>query len=282
MAQRARYWSNSKLADIIRGSKKPGSATAQGWNQWEKATKEATPIRYWIVETAFDAVQNFLWWPIDQVYSFKYYLNNRYVTKTHALTSHTLKKGDWAEFGTRVLHCNFDELVNFVEVETAWSHIAWGDKEERKKYEAPWYASGWFRWRTWRSAEAGLAHLYWAANLKYDEDMGVYPGQTSYGEPTHQAEKAQETLALYHWWKNVRPKRVDPYDESGWSAICAAADKKDPDNVMAMFDHSNETQEESEARSKALDKTHEIEQAYEKEDEEMLIRFVKLSSNLWT
>jgi hypothetical protein len=282
MAQRSSYWSNSRLADFIRGDKKPRALTALGWNAWEKASKEKHPIRYWIVEEAFDAVQNFLWWPIDKLYDFKYYCNNRFVTKTHALTSTTLKKGEWAEFGTRVLHCNFDELVNFVEVEQAWSHIAWGNEEERKKYKAPWYSYGWWRLRVWRSPEAGLNHLYWAAGLVYDQNMGCGPGSPHFGQPTSQAENAKETLALYHWWKNVRPARPDPYDAGGWTAVCKASRAKDPTDLLGMLDHSNETPEERAASKAALDKTHEIEQEYEKEDEEMLVRLVKLSSKLWT
>jgi hypothetical protein len=282
MAQRSKYWSNSKVADFIRGDKKPGSATAEGWNKWEKASKEKSPIRYWIVETAFDAVQNFLWWPIDKLYDFKYYCNNRFVTKTHSLTSSTLRKGAWAEFGTRVLHCNFDELVNFVEVESAWSHIAWGEPAERAKYKTPWYAYGWFRLRTWRCKAAGLDHLYWASSLVFDNDMGVSKGDALYGKPTQQAETAKETLALYHWWKNVRPKREDPHDAGGWTAICEATRAKDPDNIMAMLDHSNETPEERDASTAALHKTRDIEAAYEAEDEEMLIRLVKLAPKLWT
>jgi hypothetical protein len=282
MAQRSSYWSNSKVADFIRGDKKLKMGTGAEWNAWEKASKEKNPIRYWIVEEGFDKVQNFLWWPIDKLYDFKYYCNNRFVTKTHALTSSSLKRGEWAEFGTRVLHCNFDELVNFVEVETAWHHIAWGEKEEREKYKAPWYAAGWFRLRVWRSKEAGLAHLYWAASLTYDQNNGCGPGNALYGKPTPQAEHAKETLALYHWWKNVRPARANAYDESGWSAVCETARLKDPGNVMAMFDRDNETPEERAASDAALFKTRDIEAEYEQEDEVMLIRFVKLAPQLWT
>lgn len=282
MAQRSSYWSNSKVADFIRGDKKPGALTAEGWNKWERASKEKHPIRYWIVETAFDAVQNFFWWPIDKLHDFKYYCNNRFITKTHTLTSSSLKKGQYAELDTRVLHCNFDELVNFVEVETAWSHIAWSDPEERKKYKAPWHAAGWWRIRTWRSPEAGLAHLYWAASLTWDSSMGVSPNSPNYGNPTGQAEVAKETLALYHWWKHVRPARPDPYDAGGWTAVCEASRLKDPNNEMGMFDHSNETQEERDASAASLTKTRDIEEEYEQEDEEMLVRFVKLSSKLWT
>jgi hypothetical protein len=282
MAHRSSYWSNSKLADFIRGNKKPGALTASGWTDWEKASREKHPIRYWIAETAFDKMQNAVWWPIEKLYNFKYYWNNRFITKTHALTSATLRKGAWAEFGTRYLHCTFDELVNFVEIESAWKHIAWSTTD-RKKYKTPWYAAGWWRWRTWRSAEAGLDHLYWAAALTYDQNMGVGPGSEYYGKPTPQAQTARETLALYHWWKNVRPARPDPHQASGWAAICDAARAKNPDaGVMAMLDHRNETAEEAAASKAALDKTREIEESYEKEDEDMSVRLAKLAPKLWT
>jgi len=32
-----------------------------------------------------------------------------------------------------------------------------------------------------------------------------------FGKPTSQALAAQETLALYTWWKEERPKRLDPF-----------------------------------------------------------------------
>ena len=286
MAQRASYWSNSRLADFIRGTKKPGAETASGWNKWEKASKEKHPIRYWIVEEGFDAVQNTLWWPIDKLYDVKYYCVNRFVTRTHALTSATLKRGEWAEFGTRVLHCNFDELVNFVEVETAAHHVAWGDDETRAKYKRPWHATGWFKLRTWRCPQAGLDHLYWASSLTFGEDMGIKPGREGYGDPTPQALTAKETLVLYLWWTKVRPARKDPYDASGWSDLCKQREEKAKENgkegFMAMFDHDDETPEEAKAHSDSMDRLHDLEAEYEKEDEEMLVRLAKLSSKLWT
>jgi len=133
MAQRHNYWSCSKIADWIRGIEKGHAKTGRGWREWEAEGKRLHPVRYWIAEEALDAVQNFIWWPVDKIYDVKYYINNRWVTHTHCLTAHPrdIKPGRWQDVGNRFLPCLFNELVDFVEIETAWSHIAWSDKEAR-------------------------------------------------------------------------------------------------------------------------------------------------------
>jgi hypothetical protein len=107
----------------------------------------------------------------DKIYAIKYYINNRWVSRTHSLTAHQrdIKPGQWCDVGNRFLPCLFNELVDFVEIELAWWHIVW-DEEARKKFKSPWYATGWFRWRTWRNPECGLANLEWQRNLRWTED----------------------------------------------------------------------------------------------------------------
>ena len=85
----------------------------------------------------------------------------------------------------------FDELVNFVEVELAWKNVAW-DEEARKKYNTPFYAVGWFRWRTWRCPESGLDYLKWSQSLMLDESWGIPTDHKDYGQPTRQAQNAKE------------------------------------------------------------------------------------------
>lgn len=264
---RSRYWSNSALADWIRGTAKPKAATGKGWREWEATAQKEHPIRYWIVEEAFDAVQNFLWWPIDQIYNVKYYINNRWITGSNRLTAHPrdIKPGQWQDVGYRFLPCLFNELVNFVEIETAWSHIAW-DSEARKKYKSPFWASGWFRWRTWRSPEAGLDHLDWASKLEDDD-----------GEPTLQAASAKEIKELYIWWTTVYPNRPDPMEVSGWSAYC----DEGRNAGLSMFDRE-ETPAEKKQVKKMLDAMRKLEAQYEREDEQMLIRLIKIRNSLWT
>jgi hypothetical protein len=275
MAQRANYWSCSKFADWLRGKPKGGAKTSKEWNNWRKEAESNHPIRYWIAEEALDAIQNFIWWPVDQLYSVKYYINNRWITRTHALTSSSLNRGQWHEFDTRLLHCMFEEMVNYIEVEEAWSNIAWDD-EARKKYKPPFYAWGWFRWRTWRCAEAGLAKLQWASSLTNEEWLDE--DSKHLAEPTRQAITAQELLFLYDWWKNIRPNRPDPYDVSGWTAIC----ERHRAEGRALLDLEDRSEEEAQESRQALDTCHKIEESYEAEDTEMMIRLIKVRRGMWT
>jgi hypothetical protein len=49
-----------------------------------------------------------------------------------------------------------------------------------------------------------------------------------------------------------------------------------------LLDMEDKTPEEAEMCSTALDKSREIEAAYNKEDEEMMIRLIKIRESLWT
>ena len=276
---RAQYWSCTKFADWIRGIEKGGAKTGRGWREWEAEAKTKHPIRYWIAEEALDAVQNFIWWPVDKLHDVKYYVNNRWVSRTHSLTAHPrdIKPGNWCDVGNRFLPCLFNELVDFVEMELAWWHIAWADPAEKAKYTPPFWASGWFRWRTWRCPQAGLDNLKWQSELVWKEDE-VGADNEKIGKPTYQAEKALEILALYKWWTEVYPNRPDPHDAGGWTAYCNMKRERGDH----MLDLEDRTPEEAEMAKTALDKTQEIEQVYDKEDEEMMIRLIKVRQSLWT
>ena len=280
---RKQYWSNTKLADWIRGTVQPGAQTAEGWDEWTTKAQSAHPVRFWISDTLLDRVQAALYWPTDQIYSLKYYINNRWITRTHALTAHPrdIKPGEWRDVGNRFLPCLFNELQDFVEVELAWWHIAWGGKEERAKYDAPFWATGWWRWRTWRCAQAGLDNLEWQRNLRWSEDEGFKPGDANIGKLTPQAVKAQEILDLYTWWTQTYRNRPDPYDASGWSAVCDEYREENGDGVLGILrDTKNKAlKKRNDQASKLLTK---IEAQYEKEDENMMIRLIRVRHGLWT
>lgn len=273
------YWTCSKFADWLRGTTKGGAKTAEGWDEWERRAKAAYPIRWWLAEEGLDYLQTFVMWPIDRLYDIKYYVNNRFVTRTHCLSAHPrdIKRGSWCDVGYRLLPCLFNELVDFVEIELAWAHIAWSDKEERLKYNAPFWATGWFRWRTWRCPQAGLDNLDWQSKLTWGENEGFEPGDLNIGKPTPQAERAKELLALYKWWTEVYRNRPDPHDASGWSEYC---ERKRQEGGSLLSNAKDPALKEF--GRIALDKTHEIEEAYEREDEEMMIRLIKVRKALWT
>ena len=280
MAQHTHYWSCTPFADWLRGTKKLGAATSEEWDSWRTTAQMKHNFRYWLAEEGLDYLQDFVTWPVRKIHDVKYYINNRWVTRTHSLTAHPrdIKPGQWQDVGNRFLPCLFNELVDFVEIEQAWSHIAW-DEEARKKYNPPFWASGWFRWRTWRSPQAGLDHLNWASELRMTEDWGVHSGDKGYGELTGQAKNALEVKELYLWWTTVYPNRRDPYEASGWSAYCEASRLANGGKFGFGADKSPELKKQSDKAHKLLQR---IEADYEKEDEAMLIRLIKIRNSLWT
>lgn len=142
------------------------------------------------------------------------------------------------------------------------------------KNKAPWYRT-FLRIRCWRCPEAGIEYLEWAAGLKHDEDW-IDKNAPSFGEPTRQALAAQETLTLYNWWKNERPKRLDPSEASGWSQYYEK-NQKPGDDVLNIFNHTGRDE-----RAKIVNIRYEIKKEQEDEDTAMLIRLIKIRQSLWT
>lgn len=287
---RTHYWSNSNLADWIRGTDKPHAETSHGWTAWRKLAKTTHPYRYWIAEEGLDYLQKFVMWPVDRYHDIKYYINNRWISKSHALTAHPrdIEPGTWCDVGNRFLYCMFNELVDFVEIELAWSHIAWGNKEERKKYNMPgpvtWRAFNFFR-RTWRCKQAGIDHLKWEMSLTQDDEFSNVEDDPFAGVPNAQAVAAKEKYDLYIWWTETRLNRPDPSDASGWTEMCerrraasAAAGEENNDWVFS----DDKTPEEREETRTVLELSNKIEAEYEAEDEAMMIRLIKIRQSLWT
>ena len=275
---RNHYWTIGWFADWLRGTPKLNCGTSKEWRDWEHQARAAHPIRYWLAEEGLDILQRIVFWPTDQLYAIKYYFNNRFISRTHALTAHPrdIKPGEWHDVGNRFLPCLFNELVDFVEVELAWWHLAWSDKAERAKYNAPWWRFGWWNIRVWRCPQAGLDNLAWQMKLTNEEFLDE--DQKHLAEPTLQAKNAAEMLALYKWWTEERPKRPDPAEASGWSAYCD--NKRSRGN--SVWDMLEDDDGDTIDTGPMLEKMREIEETYENEDEEMMIRLIKIRSSLWT
>jgi hypothetical protein len=278
---RSSYWSCTPFADWIRGTAKLKAGTSEEWDQWTNEAKMRHNFRYWLAEDGLDYIQKFVYYIPDRLNDIRYYINNRWVSRTHSLTAHPrdIKPGQWCDVGNRFLPCLFNELVDFVEIEQAWHHCLWSD-EMKTKYNVPWYRKGWLRWRTWRCPEAGMEYLTWAAGLKVDESMAVNPGEKGYGEPTYQAKAAKEIIELYTWWTTTYRNRPDPYDASGWTDHCEAMRVKYPGKMFASL--NTEDKEDRKASDKAHKLLRKIEAAYEKEDEQMMIRLIRIRESLWT
>ena len=274
---RSHYWTIGKFADWLRGTPKLKCGTSEEWDAWYADAAKAHPIRYWIAEEGLDYLQTIVYYIPDRLNDIRYYIYNRWVTRSHALTAHPrdIKPGAWMDVGNRFLPCLFNELVDFVEIEQAWHHCLWSD-EARTEFEVPWWRSGWLRWRTWRCPEAGLEYLKWASGLT-NKDF-IKEGEKE--EPTYQAIAAKEIIELYTWWTVTYPNRPDPYEASGWSAYCEAS--RLANGGKLSWSSSKDSPEMRKMSTKAHKLLQKIEKAYAKEDEEMMIRLIKIRESLWT
>ena len=176
----------------------------------------------------------------------------------------------------------FNELVKFVEVDKAL-HQVWSD-EDKKKYKVPKFRV--FR-SGWHCPEAGLAHLDWEASLVWTKDE-VGKNSKLIGKPTYQAEVAKEIKEIYVWWKEVRPKRLDPMDESGWSAYCDEQHNKlkekepDVEGIDAILWNTEKTKEEQKKSNAIHKKWQKIEKQQNDEDTDMMIRLIRIRHQLWS
>lgn len=251
------YWSNSKFAELLRKwwghDPHPKAATARGWCDYEKNNK--TKFGYWFIDNGLDILQNVAYFPKDLYRNIRRYVKNRFIDKPWCLNT-KLSKGDWHEFDTRVTHGLFETLVDFVEQEKAHMQYISEEIGEDKEVE-----------RIYPSREKGLEYLDWEISLREESSL--------------QAATAKETKELYLWWKDVRPNRPDPYEVSGWSAYCEDQRQKG-EGFWCSLDDEDETEEE---RKRVMDMIHhagDIENQYEDEDTEMLIRLIKIRRGLWT
>ena len=274
---RYNYWTNSKLANWIRGVDKPNAGTIEQWRDWRKNAKTLHPIRYFFAENVLRKLQNFVYWPVDKYNDIRCYIKNRWIDKPHTLKSFSnhIKPGQWCDLSHRILPCLFDELVDFVEIETAAKSL-WSD-EISKKY--PTKKTLKWPWTSSRNPAAGVAYLEWEASLKYED----FCKAKDIGKPTPQALAAQEIMVLYNWWTKDYPARVEPMTLSGWSAYCEEKRNSDPDrDGLGGILSTEKTPAERARVKKILAETQKIESKYEKEDEEMLIRLIRVRNHLWT
>jgi hypothetical protein len=73
--------------------------------------------------------------------------------------------------------------------------------------------------------------------------------------------------------------RPDPYEASGWTEYCELSRQANGGRLSFSNDKTPEMKAMSDA---AHAKLREIEEAYTKEEEEMMIRLIKIRESLWT
>lgn len=269
-----RYYANSTVSNWLRCRvfkiEKPTALPWGDWDTWRDETKAKHPIGWFFTETLPAWMEKPAEWLIDPVNNVRYYCKNRWSDQSHVLPT-GLEKGRYYDLDSRMLHANFTALVDFVEVEKAWMQVVFSDAD-KKKYKIPWHLNNWLtRWTRWRCPEAGIDHLYWEMGLNHPD---LLPDEKA----PAQAITAREIFDLYRWWTNVFPNRPDPYDVSGWTDIC---EEKRQDG-KSIFDKDNDDPAWTQRKNQAHKKLQKIEEDYTQEEEDMLIRLIKIRKSLWT
>jgi hypothetical protein len=263
----------TKFIDKLFRITRPTSATWDKWGEWRANFKKTRPITYFIVETIPLAWEWLYKQTVDRANASMYYCSNRFVTRTHRLDAPSLKKGQMHELSKRMLHCNFDAYVKWCETEASVDRV-WTD-EAKLKYKLPWYASTLLsNFVVLRNAQCAIDHLKWEMAL-FEPDEG----QSDPASP-HQAMMAYEKMTLYVWWTKLRPARVDSWVESGLVEFWDEMDKKYSDSWI--MSKNKLTAEENATYNRLSAAQSAADEAQLNEDNEMLVRLVKIRDALWT
>lgn len=258
----------------------PTAASGLEWHEW-KVNAKKNNIRWFLADTLPTWVASTFIWPVERKRDL---LIMRFVRKMWRIDIPTLDKYEYHENDEQLLHCVFYIITRFVEQEKAWmQHISksWDDLENddddafmktvtRARRDK----------KTWKNAnkrDYGLTYLDWEISL--DNEGGQSQSHT-----------AKEIKELYLWWNDIRPARTDTMDVQGdkgvsWSEHCVLDTPKydkegnELDFLARMEVERDDDKLISDSASKAM---HDAEEEYNKEDEEMLIRLVKIRNGLWT
>lgn len=226
-----------------------------GWSLWEKNTKDQHPYWYFVLETVPEFFDD-IW------YSIMYYprkLKSIYRCRfkhKYYLVDTGLDKNQYHEIEERLLHANFSLLKQFVEKEKAWMQTVFANNKDENKGLS--------------EREKGLKYLDWEISLTYNSDYCVEETDSQFGKPTPQALAAKTVKELYLWYVDERPKRIDPYELSGWSDYCS------------LNKELKDTLKDTTESKKILKKLDKIEKQYRDEDTKMLKKLIDVRESLWT
>jgi hypothetical protein len=246
----------------------PGALSSKGWRLFRQEYRQKAPIRFWIMHDLRRRTVLPVKWKYEAI---RDWIRYRTYDKYHIVK--TELKPNYYDKRTIMLHVNFDMLKDFVEGELAWRSWCFEDSDRREKL------SFWkrklplgYKW-SFRDPVRGMKHLEWEATL---DDPSLPPHEQSPG----QAIAAREKIALYKWWVETRPARVEIELLSPRKKV---ANDDDEDSLLDIFDTDyDRTTEEYKAYIESIEKRNEQDEQWDNEDEAMLIRLMKIRKTLWT
>lgn len=238
---------------------KPIAATAKEWRVWHAENRKKYPIRYFLTQSLprfFTKIRNKI---LADCVALKQFFYFRFIDKHHVIKT-DLKPG-WHNFDEKILHVNFQLLVDYVELYCAWNE--------------GWKPSLWKLItkgaNAWRCREMGLKHLSPHAVPKSISDDNPHAKQISKINQVH-----KDLVDLYIWWKDVRPNRRNPYESVSWKNFHA---NHEGENIWDWMESDNK--EAVYKLKQASEEAWILEDSYEKEDQEQLMKLISLRKYLW-
>jgi len=236
----------------------PDAASMEEWDVWNNNAMKSK-FKWFIVDTVPT------WFAVTFQYRYEHFiskLKSKYIRKHNLIKITTLEDDEWYDTNTRLMHGMFQLLVDFVELEKAHMQVIFGEEN------APRY----MRKANYRNGIMGLKYLDWEITL------GKEGGKD-------QSKNAKIVRDLYIWWTGVRPQREDLMDVKGSMGVSTnefydSDTSKDSMGVFADFGRKKDNEPDL---YKDVNKAYEdAEKKYNKEDEQMLIKLVKIRKSLWT
>jgi hypothetical protein len=239
----------------------PISLTAEEWVEWEKVEK-SKPICNFCVNVVPQWCKKYITRPLSNA---QYWFLYRFVKKHKYHLIDTGLLPGYYDVDTRIFHGVFNLMKEFCEDEQPRNDWMWESDKNSKKF-VPGF-------------NAAIESFKWQKELVYtSDDVWDIENQHLIGTPQPQALVAKELEEIYIWWVVTRPNREDPYKKfqdfyfenllrekgSSMSLLCARSP------------------EEEEKRALVVAQRDELEKQYKDEDENMLLRLIKIRHSLWT
>lgn len=242
----------------------PTALSSSGWEEWTTNFKSTRPVAFFLTETLENWCQK-LPSISDRWNDFRYYIYYGFSVKSHIIPT-GLERGRYHEVHSRLLHGNFQVLVDFVELECASYHARMSETQVKDPF---WHHYWFLRFKKWRNQDMGITYLYWCMTLDWPDEKDRHPPQ---------AEQAREVFELYKWWKYDRDKRPDPFEE--YNKFSELMDQKYGKD--SWFFGEGLTADELKEQSRCFAVAHQIEEDQAKEDDENLHRLINVSRGMWT
>jgi hypothetical protein len=244
----------------------PGALSSKGWRLFKNEFRERAPIRYWFTNTAYRAYVLPVKWKYEEVCNWVRY---RTYDQHHKLQT-GLSPG-YHGIETQMMNVNFNLLKDFVECELAWHAYAWTPEFEKERTWCSKHMPFYYKFKRWfnpfRSRKWAFTYFEWASKL---DDTSLPPDQRS----VHQAISAREIRDLYLWWVDSVPNRKTherpKYSDQGLGSL------------SALDSDFNREEEDYKEYRRVKELNDELAKKWAEEDDEMIVRLVKIRRSLWT